>query len=101
MSTARKSGPGGSTRRGRSEGRVTANTNRTPAASARYTPPTPRSKKVSPRWMGPLILFLLIAGALVIMLNYFDVMPASPTSWYILVGIAMIAVGFIVATRYR
>jgi LPXTG-motif cell wall-anchored protein len=51
--------------------------------------------------MGPLILALLIVGALVIILNYFDVLPASPTSWYIVAGIALIAIGFIVATRYR
>ncbi len=100
MSTARKSGPGGPARRGRSSSRVTS-TKPAPVASARYTPPTPRSKKVSPKWMGPLILALLIVGALVIIFNYFDVLPASPTSWYIVVGIAMIAVGFVVATRYR
>jgi hypothetical protein len=98
MSTARKGGPGGATRRGRSSGRVSGGA---PAASARYTPPTPKAAKVSPKWMGPLILALLIVGALVIILNYFDVLPASPTSWYIVAGIALIAVGFIVATRYR
>ena len=31
-------------------------------STGRYTPPIPRSVRVSPRWMGPLILFLLIAG---------------------------------------
>jgi hypothetical protein len=98
MSTRRKGGPGGATGRGRSSGRVSSGA---PGASARYTPPTPKSAKVSPKWMGPLILALLIGGALIIILNYFDVMPASPTSWYIVAGIILIAVGFIVATRYR
>jgi len=51
--------------------------------------------------MGFSILALLILGALVIILNYFDVLPAGPSDWYLLVGIVMIASGFIVATRYH
>ncbi|MHB8593811.1 MAG: cell division protein CrgA, partial [Acidimicrobiales bacterium] len=66
-----------------------------------YTPPIPRSVKVSPRWMGPLILALLIVGGITIVLNYFNVMPASPTNWYLLGGIALIASGFVVATQYH
>ena len=30
---------------------------------------------MSPKWMGPTILALLILGALMIVLNYFDVLP--------------------------
>lgn len=51
--------------------------------------------------MGLLILGLLILGALTIVLNYFDVLPASPTNWYLLGGIVLIAGGFVVATQYR
>ena len=51
--------------------------------------------------MGPLILFFLVAGAAIIVLNYFDVMPASPTNWYLLGGIASIAGGFVTATQYH
>ena len=51
--------------------------------------------------MGPLILVLLLLGGLMIVLNYFDVLPASPTNWYLLGGIAMIASGFVVATQYH
>jgi hypothetical protein len=51
--------------------------------------------------MGPLILALLILGALMIVLNYFDVLPSSPTNWYLLGGIVLIASGFVVATRYH
>jgi hypothetical protein len=51
--------------------------------------------------MGVSILVLLIVGALVIVLNYFNVMPAGPSDWYLLAGIVLIASGFIVATRYR
>jgi hypothetical protein len=51
--------------------------------------------------MGPLILGLLILGALMIVLNYFNVLPSAPTNWYLLGGIGLIATGFITATRYR
>jgi hypothetical protein len=97
-----KQGPGGASRKGRSTGRAaTRAVVRPNAASSRYTPPIPRSVKVSPKWMGPLILAVLVAGALMIVLNYFNVLPASPTNWYLLGGIAFIAVGFITATQYR
>ena len=71
------------------------------SASGRYTPPIPRSVKVSPKWMGPLILVLLIVGALTIVLNYFNVLPAGPSNWYLVGGIVLIAGGFVVATQYR
>jgi hypothetical protein len=93
-----RTGPGRATRKGRSTGRATT---RGTVTSGRYTPPIPRSKKVSPKWMGPLILLLLLAGAMIIVLNYFSVMPASPTNWYLLGGIVLIASGFVVATQYH
>jgi cell division protein CrgA len=100
---ATKQGPGSAARKGRSAGRVTSgrSVSRAPGASSRYTPPIPRSKKVSPKWMGPLILALLIAGALMIVLNYFNVMPAGPSNWYLVGGIVLIAGGFVVATQYH
>ena len=98
MAPSSKTGPGRATRKGRSTGRTTAGGSVT---SGRYTPPIPRSKKVSPKWMGPLILLLLLAGAMIIVLNYFGVMPASPTNWYLLGGIVLIAGGFVVATQYH
>ena len=102
MSPASKQGPGSATRKGRSTGRTSAaGTRGRPGASGRYTPPIPKNKKVSPKWMGVLILGLLIVGALTIVLNYFDVLPASPTNWYLLGGIALIAGGFVTATQYR
>ena len=71
------------------------------AARGRYTPPIPRSVKVSPKWMGPLILIFLVLGALMIVLNYFNVLPAGPSNWYLVGGIVLIAGGFVVATQYR
>ena len=103
MSPASKQGPGRATRKGRSSGRTTSRGTpaRSSITSGRYTPPVPRSKKVSPKWMGPFILFLLVLGTVSIVLNYFDVLPASPTNWYLLGGILLIASGFVVATQYH
>jgi hypothetical protein len=95
-------GPGGATRKGRSTGRATSRAVVKPTVgSSRYTPPIPRSVKVSPVWVGPMILTFLIGGALMIVINYFGVLPASPTNWYLLGGIGLIAAGFISATQYR
>ena len=47
------------------------------------------------------VLKLLIGGALVIVLNYFNVMPAGPSNWYLVGGIAFIAGGFVVTTQYH
>jgi hypothetical protein len=97
-----KQGPGRATRKGRSAGRTTGKgASSATTASGRYTPPIPRRVRRSPKWMGPLILLLLLIGALMIVLNYFDVLPASPTNWYLLGGIIVIACGFGTATQYR
>jgi hypothetical protein len=100
---ANKQGPGSAARKGRSAGRVTSGraVARPPTASGRYTPPIPRNVRKSPKWMGPLILVLLIGGALTIVFNYFNVLPAGPSNWYLVGGIVLIAGGFVVATRYH
>lgn len=73
----------------------------TPKASSRYTPPVPKSVKVSPRWLPVLILTLLVVGILMIIINYLGVLPGGASNWYLLVGLALIAAGFIAATQYR
>ena len=102
VSPVSKQGPGRATRKGRSAGRTTTRGGGRPkTTSGRYTPPIPRSVKRSPKWMGPLILAFLVVGTLTIVLNYFNVLPDSPTNWYLLGGIVLIAGGFVIATQYR
>ncbi len=102
MASGPNKGPGGSSRKGRATGRATGRAVKTPPPSDRYTPPIPRDKKVSPVWFGPAILALLIIGGLLIIVNYLaHVLPGSPSNWYLLGGIAMIAAGFVAATRWR
>jgi hypothetical protein len=90
--------------KGRPSRRVTPKERATPvrpAPSARYTPPTPRSRKVSPRWVPALMAVFLAAGAVVIVINYLGLLPASPTNWYLLLGLALITAGFVTATQWR
>jgi LPXTG-motif cell wall-anchored protein len=43
----------------------------------------------------------LLLGVIVIILNYVQVLPASPTNWYTLAGLIGILSGAMLATRYR
>ncbi len=101
MSPLSKQRPGRFARRGRTTPKGNGRGPRPGKQSGRYTPPVPRRVRKSPKWMGALILGLLVVGALAIVLNYFDVLPASPTNWYLLGGIVLIASGFVVATQYH
>jgi hypothetical protein len=47
------------------------------------------------------VLGLLIAGVLLILLNYLTVLPGSVSAWYLVVGLVVIFGGFVMATRYR
>lgn len=69
--------------------------------SGRYTAPIPHSVKRSPRWYPWVLLTMLVLGALAIILNYIDVLPASPTSWYVVGGMLAILGAAVMATRYR
>jgi len=81
-------------------GRTTPKASATPPATGRYTPPIPRSQKVSPRWVPILMFALLIAGVVVIVANYLDLLgDASNTK--LLLGLGLITGGFITATNYH
>ncbi len=51
--------------------------------------------------MGITLMAILVAGVLMIILNYVSVLPASPTNWYLLGGIGLLFVGAMMATRYH
>jgi hypothetical protein len=74
----------------------------TPPASARYTPPIPKSQKVSPLWVPILMFACLGLGMLIIVLNYVNVLPGkNPSNAYLMIGLALITVGFVTATKYH
>ena len=89
---AKKPGRPGST----PSGRVT------PKATGRYTPPVPKSEKVSPKWV-PVVMFgSLGLGMLVILANYVSLLPGDePSNMYLLLGLVLITLGFITSTRYH
>jgi Cell division protein CrgA len=71
-------------------------------ASSRYTPPVPaKMKGPSPMWVPVLLFGLLILGALVIILNYMGLLPGAPRNLFLLLGLASILGGIMVATQYR
>jgi len=70
-------------------------------ASSRYTPPTPKELKHSPPWLPVLMFALLAVGVLIIIFNYLELLPGATSNWYLLVGLAAILGGIIVATQYH
>ncbi len=74
----------------------------TPKATARYTPPVPKSEKVSPKWV-PIVMFASLGiGMLVILANYVSLLPGNgPSNMYLLLGLFLITLGFVTATRYH
>ena len=74
----------------------------TPKPTARYTPPVPRSEKVSPRWVPVLMFGSLGLGMLIILANYVSLLPGDqPSNLYLLLGLVLITLGFVTATRYH
>ena len=88
-------GSTGSGSTGSSAGPKRANT-----PSSRYTPPTPKSQKSSPPWWPYLMFGLLGVGALLIIVNYMELIwGANPILLF--VGLAFILGGIVVATKLR
>jgi len=86
----------------KSTGRVTPRRGKgAPTPSSRYTPPVPKQIKVSPPWVPIVMGTLLALGAIVIMLNYLDVLPDGTKNGYLLIGLGLITGGFITATQWR
>ena len=111
MAPKTERGPGRAGRKGRSEGRTTPKAGSdglggvgrytSPERSGRYTRPIPKKVKRSAPWFGPSILFLMIFGVLMVLLNYLTVLPGSVSVYYLITGLVLIFLGFIMATRYR
>jgi LPXTG-motif cell wall-anchored protein len=71
---------------------------------SRYQPPPRKKPKPSPRWYGVLLLALLFGGAGLIVLNYLGLIPGTngtAANIYLFVGLALIALGFLGATRWH
>ena len=102
------SGPSGAaTRRTSSSGRTTPKgtaPGKPAPSTGRYTPPAPKLEKPSPMWVPVLMFGLLLAGALMIVLNYLGLLPTDSgeaSNWWLLGGLGLISLGFVTATQYR
>ena len=51
--------------------------------------------------MPALMFSLLFTGTLVIVLNYLGILPGEQQNRYLLLGLAQITAGFVMATFYR
>jgi hypothetical protein len=70
-------------------------------AGGRYTAPIPREVRHSPRWFPYLILAFFGLGVVCIMFNYLGLLPGGASNGYLFIGLGLIVVGFIAATRYH
>ena len=68
---------------------------------SRYTPPPPKKAPPSPTWVPVLILTLLLAGMIVVVINYLGVLPGGAKNSYLFVGLGLITAGFMLATQWR
>jgi hypothetical protein len=70
----------------------------------RYQPPPKKKHRPSPRWFGALILVCFGLGVAMIVLNYVNLIPfwhGGTSSAFLFGGLALIAVGFILATQWH
>lgn len=72
-----------------------------PEARGRVTHKHEVAEDHSPHWYGVLLLQLLAFGAIVITLNYLQVLPHAASSWYLALGLVTLFSGFYMATRYK
>jgi hypothetical protein len=64
-------------------------------------PAKPEKKGPSPLWVPALMFSLLLIGVLVIVSNYFGMLVGGENNAFLLIGIAYVTGGFIVATMLR
>ena len=62
---------------------------------------TPSGHPPSPIWVPVAMFALLGIGALMIILNYVDLLPGGTSNWYLLAGLGLILGGIITATQYH
>ena len=73
----------------------------TPTLSGRYTAPLPFDYRHS-HWLVPTFMLAFFGiGVLMIVLNYIGLLPGAASNWYLLGGLGLIVVGFVISTQYR
>jgi Cell division protein CrgA len=72
------------------------------ARGSRYTPPSPQTVKHSQLWV-PVTMFTCLAlGVIVIAGNYLELLPGGDVSNnFLLIGLVLLVVGFVLSTFLR
>ncbi len=83
----------------RGGGRVTQSPKK--KAAGRYTAPIPKKVRQSPPWYPYVLIGLLVVGLIVIIGNYAAFMPGGTHTYYLVIGIAAIVAGLVMATTYH
>jgi hypothetical protein len=72
------------------------------ATSGRYTAPKPKTAKHSPLWVPATMFTALGTGLVVLVGNYLEILPGGEAqNSFLLVGLALLIVGFALSTQYR
>lgn len=63
--------------------------------------PKKDTKPPSPTWYVVMMFGFMVIGALIIILNYLDLLPGDTSTWFLLTGLGLIGVGFAMTLNYR
>ncbi len=55
----------------------------------------------SPPWVTVLMFALFVVGFVAILLNYSEILPGSPSGWWLLGGLGAILAGIVTSTQLR
>ena len=70
--------------------------------SSRYTPPKPKTAKVSSLWVPATMFTCLGLGVVVIISNYLQLLPGGTAqNNYLFLGLGLMIAGFVLSTGYR
>lgn len=77
---------------------------RSKSKRSRYRPPPRKKHKPSPKWFGASILIAMFAGVVLIVINYLGLIPGTggtASNAYLILGLVLIALGFVMATQWH
>ena len=71
-------------------------------AASRYTPPKPATAKHSPLWVPATMFTCFLAGMVVIIANFLQLLPGGTEQTSdLLLGLGLLIVGFGLSTQYK
>ena len=83
---------------GRNKTKTKAPAKRRPS---RYTPPTPQKAPPSKLWVPVTMFTMMLAGVIVVILNYLELLFGEASNNFLFVGLGLITGGFILSTKLR